>query len=100
MSCTRTPPLRLRRCSLDLGYDASLKFSLKLPRLRGTTDAEGRARVDLPADALRSFTPGADGLLAAALLLDAGTPEECNVRIWTEAGSDVVVLIPASQPAK
>lgn len=100
VSRTRSPPLRLQRCDLDLGDDELARLSSKLPALRGTTDGEGRARVELPADALRSFAPGADGLRAAALLLDARTPERANVRLWAEAGSDVVLLKPAAQPEK
>jgi lysophospholipase L1-like esterase len=100
VSRTRTPPLRLQRCDLDLGDDELFKLSAKLPWLSGTTDADGRARIELPAETLDSSRPGADGLRAAALLLDVRTPERGNVRIWAEASSAVLALIPASQPAK
>jgi lysophospholipase L1-like esterase len=100
ISRTRAPRLRLRRCDLDLGDDEIVRLSSKIPSLRGVTDDAGRARVDLPKDALRSFEPGPDGLRAAALLLDPRMPERANVRIWAVACSDVVLLRPAASPAQ
>jgi lysophospholipase L1-like esterase len=99
MSRSQTPRLRLQRCSPDLGFDELVRLSTNLPSLSGVTDESGCARVELPADALRSFAPGADGLRAAALLLDARMPEDGNVGLWAEASSDVVVLRPGAPKA-
>lgn len=93
---------RLRRVLLPISADDELfRLALQLPFLRGALDENGRAEVRLDSSRLAGVRLGDEGLLAAATLLRADTPDDADDALWAEEVSNVLTVVrPAGPPPK